>query len=559
MNDIFLSLRKLQKFLGAEVCKCIIISGVSGLLWFGIEYFFTFILQGFLLTLGLLSNDKVIFISWFPMTTEGAVGLLILYGVLRSFIFMLKQHYANLSQLTFTCTMRERIFSFGLKHSEFSSTKETLSLFTDITTQSGVVMNSVASLCCTGISAIFFLIAGLYLAPYEMIIGVLGLSVFLLPLRTVTKSVNRHGVGLIDEWSNISERLLRGLKNSFFLKIYRQVDTEVNQGISTLEIYKKHWRSYSLVAAFASTFPIFLGICVLSAITFLSLTYIKTEPMKLLSFFYIFIRLSQSASEMSGTLAAVKFNLPGFKFLYTWSTKLESISRSTPGTPYPFPFGPVFIEMKNLGFSFDDKNLFRGIDVKVGPSEVLLVKGPSGSGKSTLLSIIVGLLDPTEGELLVNSISSREAKYNFQNILAYVGPEPYLIHGSIRENLIYGSNITISDEEIWQSLKVVDLIDLVKKQPLQLDEVLLDLAQISTGQKQRISIARALLRKPTLLILDEATANIDSGTEKIILDNLKNLMNNCTNIIVTHKPSFDHLADFIINLGESENFKDDLC
>jgi ABC-type bacteriocin/lantibiotic exporter with double-glycine peptidase domain len=89
---------------------------------------------------------------------------------------------------------------------------------------------------------------------------------------------------------------------------------------------------------------------------------------------------------------------------------------------------------------------------------------------------------------------------------------------------------------------------LILELPLKLDEPLKDITQLSTGQKQRLSLTRALLRNPSLLILDEATANLDSITENTIIDNLKNVLKNCTSIIVTHKDSFDEVATKQIRL-----------
>jgi ABC-type multidrug transport system fused ATPase/permease subunit len=128
-----------------------------------------------------------------------------------------------------------------------------------------------------------------------------------------------------------------------------------------------------------------------------------------------------------------------------------------------------------------------------------------------------------------------------------VGPDPFLIKGSIKENLCYGISFDVSEEEIYNALDSVALKDFIALKGLDY-QIAEDQSGLSSGQKQRVCLARAILNKPQLLVLDEATANLDDATEQEIAKVLFNLKNKCTIVIVSHRPGILKWADKIITL-----------
>ena len=194
--------------------------------------------------------------------------------------------------------------------------------------------------------------------------------------------------------------------------------------------------------------------------------------------------------------------------------------------------------------------MFKNINFLITKGNTLVIKGQSGTGKSTLLSLILGINIPTSGEILINDFSTSSCTINFDNILGYIGPEPYFINGTIKENLLYGlsKDRQITEMELWNALELMELKSLVMNLPNQLEESIFDIPQFSTGQKQRLSFSRAIIRRPSILILDEATANLDTATENKIIENLTPLFKNCTSVIVTHKNAFDKIATHEITL-----------
>ena len=300
----------------------------------------------------------------------------------------------------------------------------------------------------------------------------------------------------------------------------------------------------------------FLGMAILCIITYVSVRYIHTDAMQLISFFYIFLRLAQAASEASSSLTRLQLCMPGMRILYDWNLQCEKALARPKLEKKIIEQEDISIEGTNISFEFiKNKPLFTNLNFKLKSSEVFIIKGESGAGKSTLLSLILGFQPPSKGSIKINSFSTTEYTLDLHRVLAYVGPEPYIIQGTLKENLLYGleESEEIPESSLWDALEKMELKTLVEKLPLKLNEPVHDIPQLSTGQKQRLSFARALLRKPSLLILDEATANLDSATEKRIINNLKDLFKNCTSIIVTHKGSFDDLGTYSLELDNSNS------
>jgi ABC-type multidrug transport system fused ATPase/permease subunit len=239
--------------------------------------------------------------------------------------------------------------------------------------------------------------------------------------------------------------------------------------------------------------------------------------------------------------------------LYQWNERYRSLLQPDARPKKVIDAETVLIEVRDLSFAYEGRPaLFEKLNFQLEKSQVLVIKGESGAGKSTLLSLILGLNSPVRGEVKINHLSSNDFSFDLHKILAYVGPEPYLIQGTVRENLLYGlpaGRQDIGDEVLWQALMLVELKELIFGLRLKLDEPINDIPQLSYGQRQRLAFARAVVRKPSVLVLDEATANLDHFTEKRMIANLRELFQSCTCIIVTHKNTFDEIATQNVLLG----------
>jgi ATP-binding cassette subfamily B protein len=182
--------------------------------------------------------------------------------------------------------------------------------------------------------------------------------------------------------------------------------------------------------------------------------------------------------------------------------------------------------------------------------------GPTGGGKTTTASLIARLYDPSEGEILLNGIDIRTYKSEERTkLIGFILQEPFLFTGTLRENILYGNELykNSSNEELIKIIYEAGLSGLLMRFEKGLDtELKATVDSVSLGQKQLIAFIRAVLRRPKILILDEATANIDTVTEKLLEEILNKLPKETTRVIIAHRLNTIENADeiFFVNAGE---------
>lgn len=212
------------------------------------------------------------------------------------------------------------------------------------------------------------------------------------------------------------------------------------------------------------------------------------------------------------------------------------------------------IEFKNVWFQYiKDEWVLKDVSFKVNPSETVAFVGATGSGKTTILQLIVRNYDIQKGEILIDGINIQMIKR--ESLRKFVGQmlqDVFLFSGTIRDNITLRDE-SITDADINEASKYVGLNYVLDKLPEGLDHVVKERGNnFSSGERQLISFARAVVYKPSLMILDEATANIDSETEAIIQESLEKMMNISTMLIVAHRLSTIQHSDKIIVMQKGE-------
>lgn len=207
------------------------------------------------------------------------------------------------------------------------------------------------------------------------------------------------------------------------------------------------------------------------------------------------------------------------------------------------------VEFKDVSFHYPDgkEMVLEHFNLKVPQGTNVAIVGETGAGKSTLVNLACRFFEPTSGQILIDGKDARErSQLWLHSHIGYVLQTPHLFSGSVRDNLKYG-NPNASDDDIWQALKLVDADSIVKNLKGELD---CDVGEggdnLSTGQKQLLSFARAILANPRILILDEATASIDTLTEKTIQDAIFKVIQGRTSFVIAHRLSTIVDADVIL-------------
>jgi ABC-type multidrug transport system fused ATPase/permease subunit len=212
------------------------------------------------------------------------------------------------------------------------------------------------------------------------------------------------------------------------------------------------------------------------------------------------------------------------------------------------------VEFKNISFGYKDHILvLNNINFIAQPGEKIALAGGSGEGKTTLVDLISLYFKPSKGKIFLDDVDIQDLDLHFlRKIIAYVPQEITLFDDTIRNNLIYGKP-EATDEEIIIAAKAANAHNFIEAFPQKYDTVVGERGiKLSTGQKQRLAIALALVQDPKILILDEATSSLDSESEKLVQEALERLVVNRTTFIVAHRLSTIRKADKILVLEKGK-------
>lgn len=215
---------------------------------------------------------------------------------------------------------------------------------------------------------------------------------------------------------------------------------------------------------------------------------------------------------------------------------------------YPMDKAKGHIELKNVSFSYEpNKPVIHNISLEIRPGETIGIVGKSGAGKSTLANLITRLYDVDEGQILIDGINIKEYKLDdLHSKIGMVMQDTFLFSGTIAENISYGRP-DAHPEDIIQASIAAGAHDFIMKLPDKYDTLIGKEGQdLSGGERQRVSIARTILHNPDVLILDEATASVDTETEIKIQSALDRLIKNKTTLVIAHRLSTLRSADRIL-------------
>lgn len=208
------------------------------------------------------------------------------------------------------------------------------------------------------------------------------------------------------------------------------------------------------------------------------------------------------------------------------------------------------VAYRDVSFSYDPKlPVLHEVSLEARAGEMVALVGPTGAGKSTIVNLLVRFYEFTGGQITIDGTPLREIpKHHLRENIAVVTQESFLFNGTTAENLRIGKPAA-SEEEMWQALRAANAEDFVRRLPKGLHSQLGERGvKLSVGEKQRLSIARALLKNPPILILDEATASVDTATERLIQEALDHLMENRTSFVIAHRLSTVRHANQILVL-----------
>jgi ATP-binding cassette subfamily B protein len=238
-------------------------------------------------------------------------------------------------------------------------------------------------------------------------------------------------------------------------------------------------------------------------------------------------------------------------------TKLKSLLGAQPdvvesdtAVDLPPVEGEITFEDVTFGY-LADRPVISGVSLDIRAGETVAFVGPTGAGKSTLAKLVTRFYDPTAGRVLIDGHDLRSVHIeSLRRQLGVVPQEPFLFAGPLRDNVRFAAP-DASDEQVWDALRAVGLVEVVERMPQGLDTIVQERGQsLSSGERQLVALARAFLAQPRVLVLDEATSNLDLQSETKIEDALDVLLERRTAILIAHRLSTAMKADRIVVVDE---------
>ncbi len=255
-------------------------------------------------------------------------------------------------------------------------------------------------------------------------------------------------------------------------------------------------------------------------------------------------QLAQAATNLQSTAAASErvFEFLAEEELVKESNKLETLENIK---------GDV--EFKHVQFGYDaDKLIIKDFSVKVAAGQKVAIVGPTGAGKTTLINLLMRFYELNGGEITIDGISTNKmTRECLHDLFCMVLQDTWIFEGSIRENIVYSRN-DVSDQEVEAACKAVGLYHFINTLPDKYDTILDDKSSLSAGQRQLITIARAMVKMAPLLILDEATSSVDTRTEVLIQQAMDKLTEGKTSFVIAHRLSTIKNADLILVMKDGD-------
>ncbi len=561
----------LGRLLGRRGALWLVAAIAASLFTIAVELGLALFLQLFLKSIGLtidVPRQFSMVTSWTPSLAQASF-LLILLGCGR-FVCQFISTQASITAMETIHARFRRLAVFDMlikRRSEVVSATEMNTRFSELFPKAAFFVLYATSFLSFAIQAICLFGILLYMSLPEAIIGLLCLGSLGTLVTLANRRIRHYGASLPAEQLKLIEGIQRVAYNWLLIRVLRAARFEHSVLASSIDRYQHNSQMTWLLTNLIGAATPLTGIVIVVILIISSQTYFHTPVSVLLSFLYLFLRTVQILANTFSNLGQcnqfwLQFSTAARYLLsFTPQEMHEALARQSgdgrvqsaeTGKDHSKTQAPA-ITLADVAYRYPsmDTYLFEKLSLNVPQGSVLGIIGPSGSGKSTLLSLIFGEIEPNKGSISINDLPPREYWDRNTMDIAFVGVQPYLVAGTIRQNLLYGGSKDRSEDELWQSLKTASADGFVRALPLGLDHYIPETGDgLSAGQKQRLSLARAFARQPKILILDEATANLDNETEASIVESIKvHFVSKVTTIIVSHRPSMLTFADHVLDLS----------
>lgn len=410
----------------------------------------------------------------------------------------------------------------------------------------------------TLIPAITMFIGSLFMMFYTnwiMALTAIGASIIGFVMMTIIMlKSQKYFTAQQNQLGNINGQIEEKYTGHNVVKVYngsRQLKKEFEE--MNTKLYTSGWKSQFFsglmmpLMSFIGNFG-YLSVCVVGAV----LAFNGTISFGVIVAFMLYVRLftqplsqfAQVASNLQRTAAASErvFEFLEEKELEDESQKMLRIS-NVKGA----------VEFKNVKFGYiSDKTIINNFSANIKAGQKIAIVGPTGAGKTTIVNLLMRFYEINEGEILLDGIPTNKVpRENIHEQFCMVLQDTWLFEGTVKENIIY-SKENVSEEEVIEACKAVGMHHFIQTLPNGYNTILNDKATLSEGEKQLLTIARAIIKNAPLLILDEATSSVDTRTERRVQKAMDKLMSNKTSFVIAHRLSTIKNADLILVMKDGD-------
>ncbi|TIW18389.1 MAG: ABC transporter ATP-binding protein [Mesorhizobium sp.] len=395
-----------------------------------------------------------------------------------------------------------------------------------------------------------YLVVSLFISPvmtsFAILIGVL-LFIALQPFRARATAYGRVLTeSRQDQYRTVSE-FLGGIKVAKSLNVEASYFAQLR---ATLEKMKADNVAYVRNSTIGTALFQVASVIGLSLFIYVALVRFHLSLAEIVVLLLVFMRVAPRFMDMQTQAQQVLINLPAYTAMQALQAHFDAERETEPGDAghdagLSLDTG---LNIRDVSLTYgDDKPVVSGITFGLPAGKVTALIGPSGSGKSTIADMLLGLLEPTEGTILADGVEiTARNRRAWRDQVAYVPQDVFLLHDTVAANLRLAAP-QAGDEELWAALRKAHAADFVERLDRRLETVVGDRGvRLSGGERQRIALARALLRKPSLLILDEATSALDWQNQSLIAQSIEELRGQMTILTIAHRPSMIAFADWVV-------------
>jgi ATP-binding cassette subfamily C protein len=410
----------------------------------------------------------------------------------------------------------------------------------------GAATYYILNLLATGIVAIVYVLLAIKLsAMMTGLVFLCGMGLLLL-LKKKTKIAHETGEGLSEAMSSLYNAISEHLNGMKTAKSYgvEERHVEIFRGLAE-QVRYMYTHAVQNQAEINYWFNIG-SVIILSVILFISVQVLSIPTAGLLLLLFLFARVMPKFSNIQQSFQSLINMLPSFSRVIELQRRCEEAVEIDTQRYEKIDIGNG-IRFNKVSFSYDKNSpVIKDLDLTIKAGQTTAIVGPSGAGKTTVADLLMGLIVPNQGSILIDEKSfGPERMRAWREQIGYVPQDTFLFNDTVKSNLLWASP-DANEDKINQTLRLAAAEEFVNSLPKGLDSILGDRGVlVSGGERQRIALARALLRKPSLLILDEATSSLDSENEKRIQNAIEKLHGQMTILVISHRLSTIRGADII--------------